>query len=118
MSVGGQANKESIDAALTDLAVSYRNLCTKIDRLSKQVNGQGNGIAYLTRVGYDNTAANPANPGSQTDAAWALQAIAYLNTMSGVYHGLVRQGGDGSAGSATTFDFENALSLIWAGQLG
>jgi len=118
MSVGAQVNKASIDASLTDLAVSFRNLAERAARLSTQVNGQGNGSAFLVRAGYDNVANNPENPGSQTDAAWALQEIAYLNTLVGVYHGAVRQGGDGSAGSATTFDFHNALSLLWSGQLG
>jgi hypothetical protein len=116
--VGSQATKETIDASLTDIAVTIRNLMSKVKRLDTQVNGQGNGIAYLTRIGYDNTAANPANPGAQTDAAWALQTIAYLNTQAGVYFGTVRQGGDGTVNSATVFAFDNALSLLWAGQLG
>jgi len=41
--------------------------------------------------GYSNTA-NPANPGSVSDAALALSTIAYLNTVAGCYFGTVQQG--------------------------
>jgi hypothetical protein len=109
MSVGNQTNKASNDASLTDLAVTMRDLMTRIKRLDTQTNGQGGGLAYLQTIGYSN-AANPANPGGQSDAAWALQAIAYLNTLAGVYFGTATQG--------STFAFDNALSLLWSGQLG
>lgn len=109
MAVGDQTNKASNDASLTDFAVTMRNLMTKIKRLDTQTNGQGNGLAYLQSIGYSN-AANPANPGGQSDAAWALQATAYLNTVAAVYFGTATQG--------STFAFDNALSELWAGQLG
>lgn len=109
MSVGNQTSKASNDASLTDLAVSLRNLMAKVKRLDTQTNGQGNGLAYLQSIGYS-SAPNPANPGGQSDAAWALQATAYLNTLSGVYFGTATQG--------SQFAFDNALSVLWSGQLG
>lgn len=83
--------------------------------LSTQVNGTGQGLEYLESIGYS-SAPNPENPGDQSDAAWALQVIAYLNTVAGVYFGGVRQGGDGTAGSAVAFNFNNALAELWNGQ--
>lgn len=115
MSVGNQATNTDIDNTLTNLTVNVRELMAKIVNLSTQVNGTGQGLAYLESIGYS-AAANPANPGEQSDAAWALQVIAYLNTVAGCYYGTVRQGGDGSAGSATTFNFNNALAQLWQGR--
>lgn len=117
MGVGQATSNVTIDANLTRLAVELRNVLTEARRLDTQVNGQGAGLAFLENAGYS-AAANANNPGGQSDAAWALQAIAYLNTIAGVYLGEVRQGGDGTAGSAVTFAFDNALSLLWGGQLG
>jgi hypothetical protein len=113
VSVGAQSNKQDIDQTLTDLAVAFRNLCQRSVNLSTEVNGQGDGLTVLVSLGYSDTP-NPGNPGGQSDAAWALQALAYLNTVAGVYYGTVQQGGQNGTGAAT-FDFHNALSLLWAG---
>lgn len=112
MTVGTQANSQQIDAKLTQLAVQMRNVMTAVSYLNTQVNGQGSGLAVLEGAGYSNDA-NPDNPASMSDAAYALQKIAYLNTVAGCYYGTVQQGGDGGTGAAT-FDFDNALSTLWA----
>lgn len=116
MSVGTQPDTASISNTLTQLALQMRDLMQAIANLSTQVNGEGNGLQYLESVVGYSSAPNPGNPGDQSDAAWALQAIAYMNTVAGVAGGTVRQGGDGSAGSATLFNFNQALSPLWNGQ--
>lgn len=112
MPVGSQPTNANIDNQLTSLALGFRDLMQRAVNLSTQVNGTGQGLAVLEGYGYS-SAPNPTNPGSQSDAAWALQIIAYFNTVAGCYYGTVRQGGDGSAGSATTFNFNNALAGLW-----
>lgn len=112
MTVGTQANSQQIDAKLTQLAVQTRNVMTAVNYLNTQVNGQGNGLAVLEAAGYS-SGDNPDNPGSMSDAAYALQKLAYLSTISGCYYGTVQQGGTGGTGAAE-FDFDNALSTLWA----
>lgn len=107
MSVGGQGNNGTVDSALTNSAVGMRNLMQGIINLSTWINGQGNGLAYLEELGYS-SAANPENPGGISDAQFALNLIAYLNTMAGLYYGTATQ--------STAFDFNNELSQLWAGQ--
>lgn len=114
MSVGGQATFGTIDSALTNLSVGMRNMMQGIANLNTTVNGQGNGLAYLNKIGYS-TVPTSDNPGGVSDAQLALNMISYLNTVAGVYHGTVQQGGSGGTG-AITFDFNNALSVLWAGQ--
>lgn len=114
MTVGGQANNGTIDSALTNLAVGIREIMRSATDLSTQVNSQGNGTAYLGSIGYS-TVPSASNPGGQSDAAYAVQLIAYMNTIAGVYYGTVQQGGTGGTG-ATTFNFNNALSAVWAGR--
>lgn len=112
MTVGTQANSQQIDARLTQLAVQMRNVMANVTYLNTQVNGQGNGLAVLEAAGYSG-GGNPDNPGSMSDAAYALQKLAYLSTLSGCYYGTVQQGGAGGTG-AVEFDFDNALSTLWA----
>lgn len=106
MSVGNQASSSTVDIALTDYSVQLRDLMQDISNLSVWVNGQGNGLAFLEGLGYSN-AANPNNPGGVSDAQLALNMISYLNTVAGVYYGTATQ--------ATTFDFNQELSQLWAG---
>lgn len=115
MSVGNQLDKETVDSTLTQLAVGYRELASKAMRLQVMIEGHGDPQTVLESIGYDATA-NTANPGEQSDAAWAQQCIDYLYTLAGVYHGTVQQGGSGGTG-ASTFDFHNALSLLWGDQV-
>ena len=112
MAVGIQFNKDQVDSRLTQLAVQLRNAMTSIAYMNTQVNGQGNGLAVLEAAGYSGVA-NPDNPASMSDAAYALQKLAYLNTVAGCYLGTVQQGGTGGTGAAT-FNFDNALSTLWA----
>jgi hypothetical protein len=109
--VGAQPNNANINNQLTNMAVQVRILMQQAVNLSTQVNGTGEGLAYLESIGFS-SAANTANPGDQSDAAFALQVIAYLNTIAGVYYGSVQQGGSGGTG-ASTFNFNNALAILW-----
>jgi hypothetical protein len=107
MNVGGQASSGTVDATLTSLAISMRNLMTQVSNLSTWVNGQGGGLAMLEGLGYPSTG-NAGNPGGISDAQLALNMIAYLNTVAEVYFGSATQG--------TQFNFNQELSQLWAGQ--
>lgn len=109
MAVGATIGRDQIDNTITAQSVSLRNGMQEIRNLDMSVNGQGNGLAYLESIGYD-TAANPANPGGVSDAQYALNMISYLNTVAEVYFGQATQ--------ASAFDFNGALSQMWAGQVG
>lgn len=98
-----------MDNIITALAVRLRDVMQSILKLDLSVNGAGAGLAYLQSIGYSNTA-NPANPGGISDAALALNVISYLNTVAGVYFGTATQG--------TTFNFDQQLAEVWAGQVG
>lgn len=108
MPVGAAIGSGQVDNLITALAVQMRNVMTEISRLSKNVNGQGNGLAFLESIGYSGTA-NPDNPGGISDAQLAQNTISYLNTMSAVYFGAATQG--------TTFDFDQQLSAVWGGRV-
>jgi hypothetical protein len=94
-----------IDEQLTNLAVRMRNLMQEVSNLSTQVTGTQPGLQFLSSINYD--------PNNAPDA---LTKLSYLNTIAGCYYGNVRQGGDGTAGSAILFAFHNALSSLWNGQ--
>lgn len=112
--VGTQPTNATVNNQLTAMAQQLRNLMQAAVNLSTQVNGTGQGLAFLESIGYSN-AANPLNPGSISDAEYALQLIAYFNTIAGVYDGSVQQGGSGGTG-AVDFNFNNALAVLWNGQ--
>lgn len=114
MSVGSQASTATMDQNLTNFSHSLRDLCVKIKNLNTEINNQGQGLAAMQALGYS-SAANPQNPGGISDSQWALNALAYLNTIAGAYFGTVQQGGTGGTG-AILFNFDNALSPLWAGQ--
>jgi hypothetical protein len=113
MPVGTQLSRSQVDATLTALAVRMRTLMQDVTNFSLTINGTGQGLAVLAAIGYS-TDANPANPASMSDAAYALQLIAYLNTPAGVCNGTVQAGGSG--GTGTAFNYNQALSALWAGQ--
>lgn len=98
MTVGRQSSSGDIDAAITQIAVQMRNVMQQAANLSQQVNGQGEGLAYLEAAGY-----------TAQDAPTALQAIGYLNTPAAIYYGKATQ--------ASEFDFDQELSQYWGGQL-
>jgi len=112
--VGTQPTNATINNSLTSLSQQLRNLMEAAQDLSTQINGTGQGLQYLEAIGFG-SAANPSNPASMSDAAYALQLIAYFNTIAGVYYGTVQQGGSGGTG-ASTFNFNNALAVLWNGQ--
>lgn len=97
MTVGNQASSSSVDNQLTSLAVQMRGVMQAVVDLSTFVNGQGTGLATLEGLGY--------NP---TDAQQALNMIAFLDTVAGVYFGTATQGSE--------FNFNNEISQLWAGQ--
>jgi hypothetical protein len=109
MPVGAPIGSGQVNNIITALAVNLRDIMQRIHNLNLAVNGQGAGLAYLQSVGYSGTA-NPDNPGGVSDAALALSVISYLNTVAGVYFGTATQG--------TTFNFDQQLSEVWAGQVG
>jgi hypothetical protein len=97
MTVGQQASSAVIDQTLTSLALQLRVVMEKLRNLNTQVNGQGNGTAYLEALGY-----------SSTDAAAALNLVGYMSNQQGVYFG--------TATVSSAFNFDTALSVLWAGQ--
>jgi hypothetical protein len=107
MSVGQSSNSSQVDVSLMNSAVQMRDLMQGIVNLSTWINGQGNGLEYLEQLGYS-SASNPDNPGSISDAQFALNLIAYLNTVAGVYYGTATQ--------STAFNFNNELSQLWNGR--
>jgi hypothetical protein len=107
MAVGAATSNGQVNNAITGLAVSLRNLMRQVYNLNLSVNGQGAGLAYLEGIGYG-SAANPANPGSISDAQYALNMIGYLNTVAAVYFG--------TAAQTPAFNFDSELSQVWAGQ--
>ena len=88
--------------------MQLRNVMTEIHNLDLSVNGQGAGLAYLESIGFG-SAPNPANPGGDSDAAYALSVISYENTVAQVYFG--------TAAQPTEFNFNQQLSSVWAGRV-
>lgn len=97
MSVGRQTTSNEYDQLITSVSVQMRDALRAAYNLSRQVNGQGNGLAVLQAAGY-----------SADDAAVAQAAISYLNTVAGVYFG--------NATQASAFDFDQELSQYWGGR--
>lgn len=108
MSVGASIGSDQVNNILTALAVRLRDDMRQIYNLNQAVNGQGQGLAYLESIGYS-AADNPDNPGGVSDAALALSVLSYLNTVAGVYFGTATQGSE--------FNFDQQLSMVWAGQV-
>ena len=107
--VGAQSGWMQVNQSITDLSVGFRRLSAMAMNLSKEINGGGNGAAVLAAKGYSTTA-NPNNPDSQSDAAYALEAIGWLNNYGQVFFG--------QAAVPTSYDFSNALAPFQAGQIG
>jgi hypothetical protein len=105
--VGVQANTTTINNNITGFAINLRGVMQQISYLSTFINGQGTGLATLAEIGFS-TAASSINPGGISDAQYALNMISYLNTVAGVYYG--------TAAQPTTFNFDQELSQMWAGQ--
>ena len=97
MSVGTPLTEVGVNTQITNLSTQMRNLMWQVANLSKNVNGQGNGLAVLEAAGF-----------TAGDAATALAAVSYMNTIAGVYYGTATQG--------TDFNFDQQLSQYWGGQ--
>lgn len=108
MPVGATIGMDQMNNMITSAAVHLREVMQVIANLNLSVNGQAQGLAYLQSIGYSNVP-NAANPGGVSDAALALSTISYLNTVAAVYFGTATQ--------ATTFNFNQQLSQVWAGQV-
>lgn len=108
MSVGASIGSDQVNNILTSLAVKLRDDMRNIYNLNQAVNGQGQGLAYLESIGFS-AADNPANPGGVSDAALAQSMIGYLNTVASLYFG--------TAAQPDTFNFDQELSQVWAGQI-
>lgn len=107
MAVGQAVSSGQVDNDLINYSIALRDLMIQITNLSTWINGQGQGLAYLEGLGYGDTP-DTSNPGNISDAQQALNLIAYLNTIAGVYYGTATQG--------TTFNFNNELSQLWNGR--
>lgn len=101
MTVGQQANSTIMDQTLTNLAIQVRDLMERIHNLNTQVNGQGNGLAYLEGIGYD--------AGS---AATAQTLINYFANIQGIYFGQIPYGDPPAA-----VVIDTVLSVLWGGQV-
>lgn len=117
MAVGNQATVQQVDNVLSNLAFQLRELMHQVHDQWAFLNKLGlTGLENLggTGAGFG-SAANPANPGSVSDAQYVLNLINYMATVQGCYAGTVQQGGSGGTG-AVLFNFEDALTPLWAGQ--
>lgn len=94
MVAGIQANAARIDEDITNIALALRAACTQARNLNVQVNGAGNGQAYLAGIGH-------------TDPTTALQYIGYLENMASLYFGLVNL--------PASFNFDSGLAPSWGG---
>jgi hypothetical protein len=107
MSVGNQTSVAQVNNTLSALAVQLRELMS-------QIHDQW---AYLNKIGATGleNLGGAGNGFSSADAATVLQMINYMSTVAGCYYGTVQQGGSGGTG-AIDFNFEDALTPLWAGQ--
>lgn len=101
MAVGNQSTVATVDNILSTLAVQLREVCDNIRKQATYLNGLG--LSGLETIGF-----------AQPDAQAVLNNMGYLSTVAGCYYGTVQQGGSGGTG-ATLFNFDNALSGLWAG---
>lgn len=95
MAVGTGTSQSNVNANLTGYAIQMRNLCDAIRNEQEGIVDLG--LAGLEALGF-----------SSGDAQTVLNMWSYMNTISGVYYGTATQGSE--------FDFDNALSVLWAGQ--
>jgi hypothetical protein len=102
MSVGIQPNSSQLDTQMTQLANSLRKIMGQLRDFCTENNVA---LATLETAGYD-----------AADAALFQLLLGYYSTLVGIYYGNVQQGGSGGDG-AITFDFDNALSQLWGGQV-
>jgi hypothetical protein len=107
MSVGNQLTSDQFNSRLTSLALQLREWAHDVSSLSTNINGQDTGLAVLEAAGFGSSP-NAANPGDVSDAALAQNMLSYLNTVASLYYGEATQ--------PSTFNFDQELSQLWAGQ--
>jgi hypothetical protein len=95
MATGQQATIAQVNTQLTSLALQLRNLAGQIMDQHTFLNKQGHD--GLVALGFEDA-----------DATDVLARIDYMATIAQIY--------EGNATQATTFDFEDALCSLWAGQ--
>lgn len=95
MAIGNQASVAGINSQLTSYAVQLRNLCDQIKIFNEFIGTLG--AAGLETLGF-----------ASADATAVVNTAAIMNTVSALYYGTATQ--------ATDYDFDNALSGLWAGQ--
>jgi hypothetical protein len=101
MTVGETLTQAQVNNLLTQLALQVRNVMDQIRMQQTPVLNMGQ--TGLEGLGY-----------SSTDATTVLTLFGYLASLSQIYYGQLQQGGTGGTG-AIEFDFDNALSAVWAG---
>lgn len=99
MSVGNQPSTAQINNALTTQAIALRDTCQSIASLYEYLNTVG--TSGLETLGF-----------ASADASSALTMVGYMNTVTQVYYGTQGQAAAGQ--TAADFDFDNALSGLWA----
>jgi len=109
---GNQPTMQTVLDNLTGLALNLRNTNDATRMRMSEISTMG--VAGLVKLGFG-SAPNPDNPGGVSDAQYIFNLYGYLNTNAGVYYGTVQQGGTGGTG-ASTFNFDSALSAVWAGK--
>ena len=92
---GQQPTVASLDGQLTSCALRLRDLCRDVQNLNKQVGKLGS--AGIVALGTDTAHADDM-----------VTKAAQINTVAALYFGTATQ--------ATTFDFNDALAPLWAGQ--
>ena len=116
--VGQPVSSSQFDAALSEGALLLRNLAELGLNVITPVNAYNKGgLAYLVKLGYSNTlnSSNPDNPpdpnnpgNPMTDAGYALYLANLMGQLIGLYKGTATQ--------PAVQNFEQALSILWAGR--
>lgn len=94
MAVGSQPSEGNINQTLTQLALAIREWAQDAAEQRAYLNKLG--LAQLEALGFN-----------AADAQSVLTLIDYMGTVADLYHGTATQ--------ASAFNFEDALTLLWAG---
>lgn len=102
MSFGNQQDPATLNAQLSALALQTRNLMQALKNYTQWFNQLG-----LTNVETLFTL-------DAADAQSVTLLVNYLTALQEIYYGQLQQGGTGGSG-AVTFNFDNALAILWGG---
>jgi hypothetical protein len=95
MTVGPQLSAAQVNAQLSQLSIGLRDACRAAANFQEWA--VTTGAAGLEAIGYDSA-----------DASTVLNLANYMNTIAAVFFG--------TAGQASEFDFDNAISQLYGGQ--